>query len=65
MSQCMVNMEASGVFYVKVGTLTHLELSKRSLLTVNKTGIVRLTIQHDFNVSISFRYYPGHNLEQT
>jgi len=41
-------------FYVKVGPFTHLEQSEISLLTVNKMGIVRLTVQHDLIASISF-----------
>ena len=59
------NMEASCIFYVKVGTFTHLEQSKISLLTVNKSGIVTLTVRHDIIVSIIFRYYPGDYLSQT
>jgi len=58
-------MEAICVFSVKVGTFTHLEQSKTSLLTVNKMGIVRLTIQHDLIVDVSLMYYPGDNLRQT
>jgi hypothetical protein len=50
----MDNMEASCVFNVKVGTFTYLQQSKISLLTVNKSGIVMLTIQHDKIVSIIF-----------
>jgi len=65
MLQDMVNMEASCIFYVKVGMFTHLEQSKTSLLTVNKTGIVRLTVQQDLFVSISFICYPGNSLRQT
>jgi len=65
MLQDMDNMETSCIFYVKVGTFTHLEQSKTSLLTVNQMGIVRLTVQHDLIVSISFKYYPGDNLTQT
>jgi len=65
MLQDMDNMEASCVFYVMVGMFTHLEQSKTSRLTVNKTGIVRLTVQHDLIVSISFLYYPGDSLRQT
>jgi len=52
MLQVMDNMEASCVFYVKVGMLTHLEQSKISLLTVNKSGIVTLTVQHDMTFSV-------------
>jgi len=54
MLQDMDNMEASCVIYVKVGTFTHLEQSKISLLTVNQLEIVRLTVQHDLIVSVSF-----------
>jgi len=54
MVQDKENMEASCIFYVKVSTFDQLEQNKIFLLTVNKTGIVRLTIQHDLIVSISF-----------
>jgi hypothetical protein len=54
MMQVMDNMEASCVFYVKVGTFTHLEQSKISLLTVNKSGIEMLTIRYDMFVSVIF-----------
>jgi len=63
--QGMDNMEASWVFYVKDGTFNHLEQSKISPLNVNKLGIVRLTIQHDLIVSVSFMSYPEENLRQT
>jgi len=53
MLQGMNEMEASFVFYVKVGTCTHLEPSKKALLTVNTRGIVRLTIHHDLIASVS------------
>jgi len=59
MLQVMDNMEASCVVYVKVGTFTHLEQSKISLLTVNNSGIVTLTVQHDMVVSIISMQYPG------
>jgi hypothetical protein len=65
MLQVMDNMETSCVFYVKVGRLTHLEPSIISLLTVNKSGIVTLTIQHDLIVSVIFMPYPGVYLRQT
>ena len=61
----MKDMEASCVVYVKVGTFTQCEQSKICLLTVNKRGIVRLTAQHDWIVSVGFMYYPGDNLRQT
>jgi len=65
MLQVMDNMEASCVFYVKVGTFTHLEQSKIFLLTVKKSGIVTLTIQHDLIVSVIFMYCPGEYSRQT
>jgi len=65
MLQSMDNMEICCVVYVKVGTFTHLEQSKISLLTVIKTGIVRLTIQHHLIVRVSFMHYPGDYLRQT
>ena len=65
MLQNMDNIEASCVFYVKVSTITHLEQSKISLLTVNKLGIVRLTVQHDMIVTVSFMLYHGDYLRQT
>jgi len=61
----MDNMEASCIFYVKVGTFTHLEQRKISLLTVNKSGIVMLTVQHDMIVSDFFMQYPGDYLRRT
>jgi len=54
MLQVMDNMEASCIFYVKVGTFTHFEQRKILLMTVNKTGSVKLTIQYDLIVSVSF-----------
>jgi len=54
MLQDMGNMEASCIFYVKVGTFNHLEQSKISVLTVNKMGIVRQTVQHEMIYSVSF-----------
>jgi hypothetical protein len=65
MLQVMDNLEASCVFYGKVGTFTHLAQSKICLLTVYKSGIVKLTVQHDLIVNISFTYYPGDYLRQT
>jgi len=54
MLQVMDNMEASCIFYVKVGAFTHLEQSKIFLLTANKSGIVTLIVQHDRIVSVIF-----------
>jgi hypothetical protein len=59
------NMDGSFVFYVKVGMLYHLAHSQIGLLTVNEMGIVRLTAQHEFIVSISFMDYPGDCFRQT
>jgi len=55
MLQVMDNMEASCVIYVKVGTFTPLEQSTIFLTTVNKPGIVMLTIQYDMIVNVIFR----------
>ena len=65
MLQDMDNMEASFVFYVKIGTFTHHEQNSNVLLTVNITGIVRLTVHHDMIASVSFMQYPGDCLRQT
>ena len=54
MLQVMDIMEASCEIYVKVSKFTHLEQSKIALLTVNKSGIMRLTVQHDMIVSVRF-----------
>jgi len=65
MLQGMDHMEASCVFYVKVGTLDQLEQSKFCVLTVTKFGIVMLTVQIDSIFSVSFMYDPGDLLRQT
>ena len=65
MLQDLDSMEASCVFYIKVGKLNHLEHSQIWLVTVNKAGIVRLTVQHTMIFSVSFMYYPGDFLRQT
>jgi len=54
MLQVMDNLDASCVFCVKVGMFTHLEQSKISRLTINQSGMVTLTIQHDMIVSVIF-----------
>ena len=59
------NMETSYSLYVNVGIFTQLEQSKICVLTVNKTGIVRLPVQHDWIVSVSFMYYPRDILRPT
>jgi hypothetical protein len=51
--------------YVKVGELNHLESIQMWLVTVNHAGTVRLTVQHDRTVRVSFMYYPGNILGQT
>jgi len=43
----------------------HVEHSEIWLLTVNKAGIVSLTVQPDLIVSASFMYCPGDVLRQT
>ena len=65
MLQNIDHKEASCVFHVTVSTFTHLKQSKTSLLTVSESAIVRLTIQYDLIVSISFMYYPWDSLRQT
>jgi uncharacterized protein (DUF169 family) len=45
-------MEASGVFYVKVGRFDQFEQSKISVLTVTSLGIVMLTVHYDLIVSV-------------
>jgi len=65
MLQVIDNMEASCIFYVKVGTFTYPKQSKISLLTVNNSGIVTLTVQHEIVVSIIFTQYPGDYFRQT
>jgi hypothetical protein len=65
MLQAMDNIEVSCGFYVKDSTFTHLEQSKIGLLTVNKSGIVTLTVQHDMIVRVSFMLSPGDYLRQT
>jgi len=65
MLQVMDHMEATFILYAKIGTFTHLERSKNTLLTINKMGIVRLTIHHDFIASVSFMGYPRDSLRQT
>jgi len=65
MLQVRDNMEASCVIHVKVGTFTHLEQSKISLLTVNESGIVTLTVQPDMMVSVIFMQSPRESLRQT
>lgn len=59
MLQVTDNIEASCVFYVKVDTCTNLEQSKICNLTVNKFGIVKLIVRHDFSVGVSVMKYPG------
>jgi len=54
MLQVMDNMEASCVFYVKVGTLAHLEQSEICLSTVKESGIQTITVRCDLIVSVIF-----------
>ena len=54
MLQVLDNMEASRIFYVNVGTFTHLEQSKIFLLAVKMSGMVMHTVQHDLIVSVIF-----------
>jgi len=52
MLQDMEQMEASGIFYVKVGRFDHLEYSKICILTVTSFRIVMLTIHYNLMVSL-------------
>ena len=52
MLQDMTNMEASCVFYVKVGRFDQFEQSKFSVLTVTSLGIVMLTVHNDLISSV-------------
>jgi len=51
----MDHMEASCVFYVKVGRFDQFEQSKITVLTVTSFGIVLLTVHWDSIVSVWFR----------
>jgi hypothetical protein len=67
MLQDLDNIEASCILYVKVSKFTHPDQSKANdafRLSINQE-IVRLTIQQQLIVSISFMYYPGDSLRQT
>jgi hypothetical protein len=65
MLHVMDNMEASRVSYVKFGTFTQVEQTIISLLTVDESRIVKLTVQHDLIVSASFKQYLRDYLRQT
>jgi hypothetical protein len=54
MLQVMDKMDGSCVVYVNVGMFTHLEQSKISLMTANKSGIVMSTLQHGMIVGVIF-----------
>ena len=63
MLQDMDHMEASCVFYVKVGRFNESEQSKISILTVTSLGIVMVTIHYDLMVSVWFMKDPGDVLQ--
>ena len=65
MLQDMDTMEASCIIYVKVGIFNQHNQSKICLLTVNNMRIVRLIVQHNLIVSVSFLYYLTNFLRQT
>jgi len=54
MLQDMDHMEASCVFYIKVGTLDQLEQSRISVLTITSLGIAMLTVSHDLIFGVTF-----------
>ena len=64
MFQNIDNMNAACILHVKVGRFSQLHQSNVCHLTVHKIGIVRLTIQHEFIVSVNFSYYNGDYLIQ-
>jgi len=53
MLQDMDHMEASWVFYVKVGRFDQFEQSKICILAVTSLGIVMLTVHYGLMVSVS------------
>jgi len=65
MLEDMDNMEASCIFYVKVGTFNYLEQSKICCLTINKIRIVRRTVQLDTVFAVSVKLYPMDYLRHT
>jgi len=52
MLQEMDRIEASSVFYVKVGRFDQFEQSKISVLTVTSLGIVMLTVHYNLIISV-------------
>ena len=54
MLQDMDHIEASCVFYVKVGMLDQREQSTFCVLTVTRVGVVMITVQDDSTFSVSF-----------
>jgi hypothetical protein len=65
MLQDMDHMDASCIFYDKVGRVDQLEQSKICILAVTSFGIVMLTIHYDLMVSMWFMYDCGDVLRQT
>jgi len=59
MLQDMDHMEASGIYYVKVGRFDQLERSKISIVTITSFRIVIRRVYHRQMVSVWFRYDPG------
>jgi len=65
MLQGMDSMEASCIFDDKVGMVNHHGQIQTWLVTVNKVGIVWLTVKHHLIGSVSFMYYSSDCLRQT
>jgi len=65
MLQDIDHIEASCIFYVKVGTLNRLEQSKICILTVTTLGIAMLTVHHNLISSVCIMYDPRDFLRQT
>jgi len=55
MLQVIAVMEARCVLYVKVCMFTQLEQNKISLMSVNKSEIVTLSVQHGIIVTVIFQ----------
>jgi len=65
MLQNMHHMDASCIFYVKVGIFHQLEQYKIFILTVTIWGIAMLIIPYDLIVTACFMYNPGDVWRQT
>jgi len=65
MLQVMGNRKASCIYYLEVGTITHLAQTKLSILPVNTSETVTLTVQHHMIVNVMFMQYPADYLRES